>query len=96
MAHGLGMETTAEGIETREQWSFLRRHGCEEGQGYLLSRPVDATAIEVLLQAKRALIRAGNGPAAMRFRPAKITTTTAALLFATSLASGWVGASAAP
>jgi EAL domain-containing protein (putative c-di-GMP-specific phosphodiesterase class I) len=96
MAHGLGMETTAEGIETREQWLFLRRHGCEEGQGYLLSRPVDATAIDVLLQAKRALIRAGTVPAAMRFRPAKITTTTAAVLFATSLASGWVGASAAP
>jgi EAL domain-containing protein (putative c-di-GMP-specific phosphodiesterase class I) len=96
MAHGLGMETTAEGIETREQWTFLRRHGCEDGQGYLLSRPVDATAIDVLLQAKRALIRAGNGPATMRFRPAKITSGTAAVLIATSLASGWVGASAAP
>ena len=35
----LGIETTAEGIETTEQMEFVRRAGCTEGQGYLISRP---------------------------------------------------------
>jgi diguanylate cyclase (GGDEF)-like protein/PAS domain S-box-containing protein len=35
----LGIETTAEGIETRQQMELVRRAGCTEGQGYLISRP---------------------------------------------------------
>ena len=35
----LGIETTAEGIETTEQLELVRRAGCTEGQGYLISRP---------------------------------------------------------
>src|SRR5258708_4528792 len=96
MAHGLGMQTTAEGIETREQWMFLRRNGCEEGQGYLLSRPVDAAAIEALLQGKQALIRTGYRPAAIHLLTGKVTTRPTAALIAASVASGWVGAAAAP
>ena len=40
LARGLGMTTLAEGIETPEELAFLRRRGCELGQGYLFSRPV--------------------------------------------------------
>jgi diguanylate cyclase (GGDEF)-like protein/PAS domain S-box-containing protein len=42
----LGIETTAEGIETEEQLELVRRAGCTEVQGYLLSRP--RPAVEVL------------------------------------------------
>jgi diguanylate cyclase (GGDEF)-like protein len=35
----LGIETTAEGIETTHQMELVRRAGCTEGQGYLISRP---------------------------------------------------------
>jgi diguanylate cyclase (GGDEF)-like protein/PAS domain S-box-containing protein len=35
----LGIVTTAEGIETTEQLELVRRAGCTEGQGYLISRP---------------------------------------------------------
>ncbi len=42
MAHALGKSVTAEGIETREQYAFLDREGCDYGQGYLLGRPVEA------------------------------------------------------
>ncbi|WP_247894211.1 putative bifunctional diguanylate cyclase/phosphodiesterase [Azospirillum sp. B510] len=40
MAHGLGLETIAEGVETEEQFRFLRSRGCDLMQGYLLGRPV--------------------------------------------------------
>jgi len=35
----LGIQTTAEGIETTQQMELARRAGCTEGQGYLISRP---------------------------------------------------------
>jgi EAL domain-containing protein (putative c-di-GMP-specific phosphodiesterase class I) len=44
MAHSLGMNVTAEGVETPAQASFLRTIGCDKQQGYLFSRPVEATA----------------------------------------------------
>ncbi|MGK0247829.1 MAG: diguanylate cyclase (GGDEF)-like protein/PAS domain S-box-containing protein [Oleispira sp.] len=40
MAHKLGMKVVAEGIETQEQLDFLRENNCDDGQGYLLSRPL--------------------------------------------------------
>jgi EAL domain-containing protein (putative c-di-GMP-specific phosphodiesterase class I) len=42
MAHGLGLDVVAEGIETPAQLAFLTAHGCETGQGYLLGRPTRA------------------------------------------------------
>ena len=42
LASDLGMKTIAEGIETREQLDRLRVEGCDEGQGFLFSRPVSA------------------------------------------------------
>lgn len=49
MAHDLGLETVAEGIETVEQLDRLKQFGCNYGQGYLLSRPIDRQAVEKLL-----------------------------------------------
>jgi EAL domain-containing protein (putative c-di-GMP-specific phosphodiesterase class I) len=42
MARSFDLETTAEGVETEEQRESLRRLGCEEGQGFLFSRPLPA------------------------------------------------------
>jgi EAL domain-containing protein (putative c-di-GMP-specific phosphodiesterase class I) len=42
LGRAMGLKVVAEGVETTEQASFLREHGCDEIQGYLLSRPVPA------------------------------------------------------
>ncbi|HEV3230893.1 MAG TPA: EAL domain-containing protein, partial [Candidatus Dormibacteraeota bacterium] len=54
MAHSLRMEVVAEGVETSEQLAFLRRGGCDYGQGYRLGRPMPAEAIEPLLRDRAA------------------------------------------
>ena len=42
LGQALSKQVVAEGIETSEQLALLRELGCEFGQGFLLSRPVDA------------------------------------------------------
>ena len=44
LAHSLNLEVVAEGVETTEQLTFLRAHGCDVAQGFLISRPMDAAA----------------------------------------------------
>ncbi|MDD6350932.1 MAG: EAL domain-containing protein [Lachnospiraceae bacterium] len=41
MAKKIGIQTLAEGVETREQYDFLRRIGCEKIQGYYIGKPMD-------------------------------------------------------
>ncbi|WP_050990387.1 GGDEF and EAL domain-containing protein [Pseudomonas sp. M47T1] len=49
MAHSLQLKVVAEGVETQAQLSFLNVHGCDEIQGYLISKPVEAQAFGGLL-----------------------------------------------
>jgi EAL domain-containing protein (putative c-di-GMP-specific phosphodiesterase class I) len=46
MAHNLGLEVIAEGVETEAQASFLRNERCEEAQGYLYAKPLSAAEFE--------------------------------------------------
>ncbi|MFZ3138756.1 MAG: EAL domain-containing protein [Thermodesulfovibrionales bacterium] len=46
MAHTLQLKTIAEGIETEEQWNFLRLLRCDMGQGFYLSKPLPAEEME--------------------------------------------------
>jgi len=50
IGHNLGLSVVAEGVETEEQFGYLRSQGCEEAQGYLLGRPTPASNAARLLQ----------------------------------------------
>ncbi len=45
LGRNLGIDTTAEGVETAEQFTFLRTAGCQFAQGFLFSRPVPAASL---------------------------------------------------
>jgi predicted signal transduction protein with EAL and GGDEF domain/FixJ family two-component response regulator len=50
MARELKLKVIAEGVENAEQLKFLRRHRCDQAQGYLISRPIPAAELKILLQ----------------------------------------------
>jgi diguanylate cyclase (GGDEF)-like protein len=49
LAHNLGLNVVAEGVESREIWDALRALGCSLAQGYFISRPVPADELERVL-----------------------------------------------
>ena len=57
MAHNLGLEVIAEGVETAAQAAFLRMEKCEELQGYLYAKPLPAADFEAYLRADQAQVR---------------------------------------
>ncbi len=52
MAHGLGIDVVAEGIETEEQLKYLNTLNCARGQGYYLAKPQSAKEITAFLKEK--------------------------------------------
>jgi len=53
LAHTLGMDVVAEGIETEAQWRHLRLLGCEYGQGYHFSKPLPLAQAQAYLSDKK-------------------------------------------
>ncbi|MDH5472368.1 MAG: EAL domain-containing protein [Gammaproteobacteria bacterium] len=51
MSKSMGLEVIAEGVENEIQFDFLKQHGCDYVQGYLISRPLKATDVEEMLNA---------------------------------------------
>jgi len=52
MAHSLGLEVCAEGVETEDQLAFLRRERCDRVQGFAIARPMHAGAMTLFLAAR--------------------------------------------
>lgn len=63
MAHTLRLRVIAEGVETEGQRSLLTRNLCDEMQGYLFSKPVDATTAAGYLKERRTLSVLETAPA---------------------------------
>ena len=67
MGRSLGLQLVAEGVETHEQYQFLRNHGADVIQGYLFSKPLPLEELKPMLEPGyfRAQIReiANNGSA---------------------------------
>jgi diguanylate cyclase (GGDEF)-like protein/PAS domain S-box-containing protein len=62
LSKSLGYQVIAEGVETREQEKFLRVHGCDIGQGYLYSKPLDKESfVEIIKEKEKYLEEKKNG-----------------------------------
>jgi EAL domain-containing protein (putative c-di-GMP-specific phosphodiesterase class I) len=50
MAKTLGLKLIAEGVDNHDQLAFLRREGCNEGQGYFISTPIPGDAVQSFIR----------------------------------------------
>ncbi len=64
LAHGLGLDVTAEGLETADQVAWARAAGCERGQGFYFARPLPAAALAALLATGLTFSLPAAGPSA--------------------------------
>jgi diguanylate cyclase (GGDEF)-like protein/PAS domain S-box-containing protein len=60
LAHNLDLEVIAEGVETREQLELLRRHGCNLVQGFVITHPLSAEGVELMLRSHRLPLFSGG------------------------------------
>jgi len=59
LARSLGITTIIEGVETKEQFETAKADGCDEGQGYLFSKPMPQHEIaEYLAKCERTAVAA--------------------------------------
>jgi diguanylate cyclase (GGDEF)-like protein/PAS domain S-box-containing protein len=54
LAHTLRLTVVAEGVETNEQWSFLKLNACDQMQGFLFSEPMPADEAEAFMRMEQA------------------------------------------
>ena len=51
LGHNLGLQVVAEGVEDAVIWNMLRALGCDDAQGFFMSRPLDAVALAQWMRA---------------------------------------------
>jgi diguanylate cyclase (GGDEF)-like protein len=60
LSHSLGLRCIAEGIETPAQFNFLRSHGCDEAQGFLIAHPLSDSELKSWWRIQEELHQGGN------------------------------------
>jgi EAL domain-containing protein (putative c-di-GMP-specific phosphodiesterase class I) len=60
LSHSLGLRCIAEGVETPAQFNFLRSHGCEEAQGYLIAHPLSDSELKSWWRIQEELHQGGD------------------------------------
>jgi len=68
LAHSLGLRMVAEGVETEAAYAELRRLGCDQGQGYFMSRPIPADQLDHWLSNRPAVDKPAHIPPGMEGR----------------------------
>jgi diguanylate cyclase (GGDEF)-like protein/PAS domain S-box-containing protein len=63
MAHELRLEVVAEGVETEEQYEYLRAEGCDVVQGYRIAQPMPPDRLEAMWRGRNENVPAEPGPA---------------------------------
>ena len=71
LGRGLGLTTVAEGVEDRDGWDILRAFGCDQAQGFLVSRPLAAERFREWMarQPESARPRVARGPGVVTSLP---------------------------
>jgi diguanylate cyclase len=62
LAHSLGLRMVAEGVETNIAYAELTRLGCDQAQGFLMSKPLPAAELDHWLRNRRALDESPHSP----------------------------------
>src|SRR6185437_10927875 len=60
LAHGMGLQVVAEGVEKPEAWNLLKRLRCDYAQGYLISPPMAAAAVPAFVRQANDLLPASD------------------------------------
>src|SRR4030095_3224908 len=53
LGHNLGLQVVAEGVEDAASWEMLRSLGCDDAQGYFMSKPLDAQTLTAWIRANQ-------------------------------------------
>ena len=71
LGHNMGLRVVAEGIESEAVWRLLAELGCDQGQGYFMSRPIPGDQLVAWLEKWRAPIAVAAQPAITAGHPAE-------------------------
>jgi diguanylate cyclase (GGDEF)-like protein len=63
LGHNLGLQVVAEGVEDAESWNLLRGLGCDDAQGYFMSKPLEPQALVSWIRANAGIFESPEPPA---------------------------------